>query len=370
MASRPSQPSGMEVALTQAFGNIRAQEETMSITVVSTLNKPSQVSPAEGTPGRAAQDDPTADTQGFAGLLLAQFRQLAPQAPVTPESLATSDTNLEPTDGGDNSALLAALGLVAPTHNPVTETRDATAVTPTLPGVGTIDRASANSTSTSANTSRADNAGLLPADDDLPGKVETNLAGKPAADDKPAIIAAASSRPTPVSDVSTSRNGAVEMVTTTPPAPVSRDAPLSITTPVKDAAWTSDFADKIVWLATNDKQSAKLTLNPAHMGPLEISLNIDKGHATASFVSANADVRDALETALPRLREMFANAGISLGQTNVSAESSQQQTEGNPGNGGKARWSSDNAILVADSAAVMPLGTFIQRGNGTVDIFA
>jgi flagellar hook-length control protein FliK len=46
---------------------------------------------------------------------------------------------------------------------------------------------------------------------------------------------------------------------------------------------------------------------------------------SATFVSQHADVRQALEAALPRLREMMAENGISLGSATVSADTSQQQ---------------------------------------------
>ena len=71
---------------------------------------------------------------------------------------------------------------------------------------------------------------------------------------------------------------------------------------------------KIVWLTANDQKFAQLTLNPPQMGPIEISLNINKDTASAYFISPNAEVREAIETALPRLREMLAGVGIELGQ--------------------------------------------------------
>jgi flagellar hook-length control protein FliK len=107
------------------------------------------------------------------------------------------------------------------------------------------------------------------------------------------------------------------------------------------------------------------------MGPIEISLNVDKGSASATFVSANAEVRDAIETAMPRLREMFASAGIQLGQTNVSSESFRQQSEGNSGGPGRAPSRVDNAILAGDSGDSLTTQAFVGKAtNGLVDLFA
>ena len=55
--------------------------------------------------------------------------------------------------------------------------------------------------------------------------------------------------------------------------------------------------------------------------------------ASASFVSAHASVRQAIETALPQLQQALAQAGISLGQTSVGEQAAQQQFAQNQGGG-------------------------------------
>jgi flagellar hook-length control protein FliK len=140
-----------------------------------------------------------------------------------------------------------------------------------------------------------------------------------------------------------------------------------VDTPLRDASWSGDFAQKVVWLTANDQKFAQLTLNPPQMGPIEISLNINKDSASAYFVSPNAEVREAIETALPRLREMLAGAGIELGQTNVSAQSSRQEN-GQEARHGTPRWMADEAIL--DSASLRNQAIIAQRGNSLVDTFA
>ncbi|MBI4740608.1 MAG: flagellar hook-length control protein FliK [Betaproteobacteria bacterium] len=146
-------------------------------------------------------------------------------------------------------------------------------------------------------------------------------------------------------------------------------APLA--TPLHDPAWATDFSQRIVWMAANDKQVAHLTVNPPDMGPIEISLNLNKDGASAYFVSSSADVRESIETALPRLKEMLAGAGIELGQSNVGSQSFQQQAGNGGTRQGSPRWIADNAILGAGSAGRAPGQTFsAQRGNGLVDTFA
>ena len=145
----------------------------------------------------------------------------------------------------------------------------------------------------------------------------------------------------------------------------------AIETPVHDRNWQEAFTQKIVWLANNDRQSAQITLNPPQMGPIEIALNIDKGNATASFVSASADVRESIEMALPRLREMFASIGLELGQASVRDESFRQPAD-NAHAQGATRWTDDQAILVSQTGMQgSGGGMFAQRsGSGLIDIFA
>ncbi len=96
---------------------------------------------------------------------------------------------------------------------------------------------------------------------------------------------------------------------------------------VGTAAWGQALGDKLVWMAAGTQQTASLTLNPPNLGPLQIVLHVTNDQATASFFSAQPEVRHALEAAFPRLREMMNDAGIQLGQATVSADTPQQQTD-------------------------------------------
>jgi flagellar hook-length control protein FliK len=146
---------------------------------------------------------------------------------------------------------------------------------------------------------------------------------------------------------------------------------LGLQTALRDPSWATDFGQKLLWFAASDKQLAQLTLNPPQLGAIEITLKIDKDSANAHFVSANADVRGAIEAALPRLREMFANAGIDLGQVSVGSESFRQSADSQGQASGPPRAMADTAILAADSVnALLGQNIVTQRGSTLVDIFA
>lgn len=100
--------------------------------------------------------------------------------------------------------------------------------------------------------------------------------------------------------------------------------------PFASQAWRNELGDRLVWMVGQRSQSAELILNPPALGSIEVRLNLNLAgnEAGAQFFSNNANVREALESAFPRLREMLAGAGINLGQASVSQESFQRDQSG------------------------------------------
>ncbi len=110
-------------------------------------------------------------------------------------------------------------------------------------------------------------------------------------------------------------------VSSSHPGPQNTQVDLAVGQP----KWGSEFAQKIMWLTSQQHQVAEIHLNPAHLGPVEVMLSITQDQATAQFLSPHPAVREAIEEALPRLREMMAENGIQLGDVLVSADSFQQE---------------------------------------------
>ncbi len=136
---------------------------------------------------------------------------------------------------------------------------------------------------------------------------------------------------------------------------------------VGTTAWNQALGEKIVWMAGAAQQTATLTLNPPNMGPLQVVINLSNDQATASFFSAQPEVRQALEAAFPRLREMMNEAGIELGQATVSSETPQQNERDARQAQGIARLlpGSDDALGGLQTGQ-MP----IRQSRGLVDTFA
>lgn len=140
---------------------------------------------------------------------------------------------------------------------------------------------------------------------------------------------------------------------------------------VGSAAWSQALGEKIVWMTAGALQTASLTLNPPNLGPLQVVLNVTNDQATASFFAAQPEVRQALEAALPKLREMMNEAGIQLGQATVGAE--QQQQQQNEAASREARRTglaypgANDAVESTLQSMPLPIR---QSGRGLVDTFA
>jgi len=82
--------------------------------------------------------------------------------------------------------------------------------------------------------------------------------------------------------------------------------------------WEGAISDRVMWMIQGEQQFAKLRLNPPNLGPLEVRVNLHQDQASVSFLAQHAAVREALEAALPRLREMFDQQSLQLVRADVS----------------------------------------------------
>ncbi len=139
--------------------------------------------------------------------------------------------------------------------------------------------------------------------------------------------------------------------------------------------WQQALGQQMLWVAHQDLQSASLTLNPPELGPVRVILELRDGQASAAFSSLQPEVRQALQDAVPRLKEMFADAGLQLGQTSVnSGDASQGEQhaladDANDSRTGQRR-GPDTAADIASSSK--DAGTVMRSATATrmVDLFA
>jgi flagellar hook-length control protein FliK len=145
-----------------------------------------------------------------------------------------------------------------------------------------------------------------------------------------------------------------------------------IEAPVGSRQWDGEFANRLAWMVGKQEQRADLVLTPPQLGRIEVSLSVNGEQATAIFTSASATVRDAIENALPRLREVLLESGITLGQAQVGSESPQQSPTRD-----ENRDNRGNALAAGQDSRGMPTGfaansptAWVSSGRGMIDVFA
>ncbi len=101
----------------------------------------------------------------------------------------------------------------------------------------------------------------------------------------------------------------------------------SVPVPVGDPGWGDAVADKVMWFSANNLTSAEIHLNPPDLGPLQVRVSTQHDQASVVFTSQHAAVREALDQALPRLRDMMSGQGMQLLDVSVGGQTSQQQQQ-------------------------------------------
>ena len=88
--------------------------------------------------------------------------------------------------------------------------------------------------------------------------------------------------------------------------------------------WSASLQQRVVWLSNQQISSAQIIMEPPELGPIEIQLKQKREGAQVLFVTHTAAVKEVLENALPRLREMFDAQGLQLADANVRDQGEQQ----------------------------------------------
>lgn len=134
--------------------------------------------------------------------------------------------------------------------------------------------------------------------------------------------------------------------------------------PLGTSQWQQEFTDRIQFMSRHNEGRAELVLTPPQLGRIEVTLDINGDQASALFVSANPEVRTALEGAMDRLREALANNGIALGQAQVGAESSGQSGDG------KGTSAQGRPLAGDGQEAPVTSTAWTRHSNNMLDVFA
>ena len=123
--------------------------------------------------------------------------------------------------------------------------------------------------------------------------------------------------------------------------------------------WGQALGQQVQFLLGQGIQQATLQLNPPHLGPLEVHLDLQQnGQTNAFFSSPHPEVREAIATAMPQLQESFAAAGMSLGQMSVGVGGGGRPFARNP----SAPASRVAVVAAATGGATLPVPARVRLG--------
>ncbi|TCK18841.1 flagellar hook-length control protein FliK [Thiogranum longum] len=170
--------------------------------------------------------------------------------------------------------------------------------------------------------------------------------------------------------------GALGSLTPTPPTAPAVQQPAALQTvalnaPFNQAGWDKALGERLQWMVGQGVQRASIKLNPAHLGPMEVRIQVTNEQANVHFTSAHTVVREALEASLPRLRDMFDNAGVELAEVDVSGHSFSGHQAAADGRQDEAR-QGRNAVFGAEGEAEISRETplYLLPASGRLDLFA
>jgi len=104
-------------------------------------------------------------------------------------------------------------------------------------------------------------------------------------------------------------------------------ATATVALPVGSNGWSDAVVDKVMWFSANQLSNAEIKLNPPDLGPLQVRISTQHDQASVVFSSPHAAVRDALDQALPRLRDMLGGQGIQLSDASVGGQGASRQQQ-------------------------------------------
>jgi flagellar hook-length control protein FliK len=147
------------------------------------------------------------------------------------------------------------------------------------------------------------------------------------------------------------------------------------------SGWTEEVVNRVMYLSSVNLKAADIQLQPAELGRLDIRVNMVPDQQTqVTFMSAHPSVREALDSQMHRLRDMFNQQGMGQVDVNVSdqnrgwqgqqgQEQAQQGHTGRTGATGGRLDSADEELAPATVAEVAAQTTSVI-GSSAVDYYA
>lgn len=144
-----------------------------------------------------------------------------------------------------------------------------------------------------------------------------------------------------------------------------------IATPLRlNAHFQEGLMQRFQFMLGTEVQQARVIIDPPQLGPLDLRVAIQGGEAQVQMTAQQAATRDLLEQSLPRLREMFAEAGLQLTDADI-----RQGHQGAHNGADDARSAGTAGVFGQEGDAVgedpaLPVVVRQVEGYGLLDVYA
>lgn len=152
------------------------------------------------------------------------------------------------------------------------------------------------------------------------------------------------------------------------------DAQINETIHTSKANFAVAAHERVMLMSNNGVNFADIRLDPADLGKMQIKMTQEGDQVNVSFVVQQPHAKEALESALPKLKELLAEQGIELGEGAISQESPKRDMDkdGEPGSG-RGQFAGQDDAEGDEPALEEMAASHIRVANGAlggIDYFA
>ena len=140
--------------------------------------------------------------------------------------------------------------------------------------------------------------------------------------------------------------------------------------PLPSPRFAEEVGARVQWIAEQQGGEATLRISPDGLGPVEIRLKLDGDRVELGFTATQQDTRQALQDALPKLREMLAQQGLQLGHADVGQKHAQSSND-DSAKTAKGFAGDDEGEAIVLAATQRESNVIVGRvGRGMLDLYA
>lgn len=101
----------------------------------------------------------------------------------------------------------------------------------------------------------------------------------------------------------------------------------SISQPMDQSGWGQALGERVMMMANQGVQHARVQVNPPELGPLDVRIRSGDDKTSVVFQAQSAVTREALDAELPRLRAMLADNGVENAEVSVDHDDTHPESE-------------------------------------------